>query len=61
VTSIDIHAFNLCTNLISVTFERADTTIADDNCFPGGASLRTAYAAGGIGTYIRTGTVWAKQ
>ena len=64
VTRIDSSAFNDCTNLRSVTFERADTTIGnDDYVFPNGTSLYTAYITngGGIGTYIRTGTVWAKQ
>jgi len=65
VTSIGGSAFNSCTNLRSVTFERADTTISNggDYVFPNGTSLYTAYItnAGGIGTYIRTGTVWAKE
>ena len=60
VTSIGDNAF-LDTGLVSVTFQRANTTIANDNSFPNGGSLRTAYADGGIGTYIRTGTIWAKQ
>jgi len=64
VTSIGERAFEGCTNLASVTFERADTVIANDNSFPGGSSLRTAYSAGGIGTYTRpntSSTTWTKQ
>jgi len=64
VTSIGLQAFDGCTNLTSVTFQRAGTTISNDNSFPNGASLRTAYAAGGIGTYTRpntTSTTWTKQ
>jgi hypothetical protein len=54
VTSIGEHAFQYCVPLISVKFERADTNFFD-NSFEGGASLPTAYADGGIGTYKRSG------
>jgi hypothetical protein len=52
VTAIVTWAFGNCTGLVSVTFERADTVI-ENNSFPDGGSLRTAYLAGGIGTYTR--------
>ena len=63
VTTIGTRAFSLSYSLTSVTFERADTTI-DDNSFPEGSSLKTAYTAGGIGTYTRpntSSTTWTKQ
>ena len=57
--------FKDCTSLASVTFESADTDISYAY-FPYQDSLKTAYDAGGIGTYIRstTGTnlnTWTKQ
>jgi len=58
VTSIGTFAFSFCNNLTSVTFQRADTTI---NQSFDSDSLRTAYAEGGIGTYIFTDSTWAKQ
>jgi hypothetical protein len=63
VTTIGERAFYSCSKLTSVRFERADTTIAADTSFPSGSSLRTAYSAGGIGTYTRAsgGTVWTKE
>jgi len=61
VTSIGNAAFSNCTSLTSVTFQRADTTIASDYSFDNGASLRTAYSAGGAGTYKLTGETWAKE
>ena len=61
VTSIGDYAFSFCSNLTSVTFQRADTTIANNDIFPNGASLRAIYPSQGAGTYIRTGSTWAKQ
>jgi hypothetical protein len=65
VTSIDNLAFSDCDKLTSVTFGGASTTIGNDNSFPNGASLRTAYPAGGIGTYTRPDTTststWTKS
>ena len=49
------------TSLDSVTFEGAGTDINDDNSFPNGASLRTAYAAGGAGTYVFEDPAWEKR
>jgi hypothetical protein len=46
-------SFYGCESLTKVTFERADTVIDNDNTFPNGSSMRTAYTAGGIGTYTR--------
>jgi len=59
-------AFNGCTGLISVTFA-AGSAISSANfgtdVFPGNDNLKTAYLAGGAGTYTRAsgGTTWAKQ
>jgi len=62
VTNIMAAAFNNCTNLTSVTFQKADTTISTStNTFPSNGSLRTAYTAGGAGTYTKSGTTWTKQ
>jgi len=60
VASIGNLAFSGCSSLTSVRFERANT--AGSNTFPNGASLQTAYTAGGIGTYTReaNGTTWTK-
>jgi hypothetical protein len=60
VTSIGTDAFSSCERLTSVIFQRADTTITNDNSFPSGASLRSVYPSGGIGTYTRTDTTWTK-
>jgi hypothetical protein len=56
VTYIGFGAFDGCTALTSVTFECvniADTSFGND-VFPGGDILKTAYLAGGAGTYTRT-------
>jgi hypothetical protein len=72
LTFIGDSAFSWCTNLVSVTFE-SGSAISSGNfgssAFPegsygsGGDSLRTAYLAGGAGTYTReaNGSVWTKQ
>jgi len=66
VATIEEQAFLYCVLLDSVTFEGAATVISS-NSFEGGASLPTAYTAGGIGTYKRSGNgsavpyTWAKQ
>jgi hypothetical protein len=54
VTSIAAVGFSACYGLTSIRFERADTTLAG-NLLIGIASLQTAYTAGGIGTYTRSG------
>jgi len=59
-------AFERCTSLISVRFERANTNIGSDAFIDSAntTSLQTAYTAGGIGTYTRpdtTSTTWTKQ
>jgi len=66
VADIGDGTFAYCVGLISVKFERTDTNIADSS-FEGGVSLKTAYAAGNIGTYTRSGDgsavpyTWAKE
>jgi hypothetical protein len=60
-TNINILAFVGCTSLTSVTFGGASTTIANDNSFPSGASLRSVYPSQGAGTYTLNGTTWSKQ
>jgi len=60
VTSIGGSAFNGCSNLNSVTFESAGITLAS-GAFNNLSSLQSAYTAGGIGTYIRSGSTWTKQ
>jgi len=75
VWSIGVSAFETCRRLTTVTFEGSAITRANfgRNAFPqnnnifslgdGGNNLRTAYLAGGAGTYTRTagGSDWAKQ
>jgi hypothetical protein len=72
VTSIDSYAFDRCTGLTSVTFATGSNITSDyfgSSAFPqgtsvqGGDNLRTAYLAGGAGTYTRTanGSSWTKQ
>jgi hypothetical protein len=66
VTSIGDWAFDACSSLTSVTFEGTLAVIANNNSFPSdsGNNMRTAYTAGGIGTYTRpngTSAVWTKQ
>jgi hypothetical protein len=56
VTSIEDLAFFSCTNLISVTFKKANTVIDTDSFF-GCGSLQAAYVAGGVGTYTTTAPV----
>ena len=60
VSTIETWAFG-SSGLLSVTFEGGGTTIAGTNSFPGGASLQSAYTAGGAGTYTRDGSTWTKQ
>ena len=60
VLYINEKAFRSCDNLTRVTFERANITMADNFVFPG-VDLEKKYAAGGSGTYIKTGNNWAKQ
>jgi len=70
--SIDNAAFSGCTKLTSVTFSTgSNITISyfGSSAFPegsngqGGYNLRTAYFAGGAGTYTRDngGSIWTKQ
>jgi len=71
VMFIDAYAFEYCSGLTSVTFTTG-SAISNDNfwssAFPqgnssdGGDNLRTAYLAGGAGTYTRDidGDVWTK-
>jgi len=59
VTSIGKLAFNECNNLINVLFKRANIAINNDT-FPSGNSLRTAYNEEGIGIYTRVNTTWTK-
>jgi hypothetical protein len=62
-------AFSGCTNLTSVTFSTGSaiysSRFADNSAFPGGYdNLKTAYLAGGAGTYTRTSIFtedWKKQ
>jgi hypothetical protein len=72
VTSIGDYAFYGCSALTSVTFSAGgNITSFDYNAFPNGVrpgmdygdELRTAYLAGGAGTYTRTagGSDWTKQ
>ena len=62
VTSIGMWAFydNTTSSITSVTFKGASTTFIDSS-FPSAVNLRSAYQAGGAGTYIRQGTNWTKQ
>ena len=77
VTSIGIGVFHGCTSLTSVRFERAGTTLISPSFYPSliideaslfideanSTSLKTAYTAGGIGTYTRPSTsssTWMK-
>jgi hypothetical protein len=66
VTSIDVGAFSGCTGLTSVTFETGSniTSANFSYAFPGGYdNIKTAYLAGGAGTYTRAadGEVWTKN
>jgi len=67
VTSIGREAFSNCSSLTSVTFAPGSAIITDfnfDSAFPGnGFTLRSAYLAGGAGTYTRAndGNTWTKQ
>jgi len=68
VTSIGDGVFDGCTSLISVTFAGSAITNTNfgNDTFPeesggGGNTLRTAYLAGGAGTYKRTASTWTKQ
>ena len=68
VTDIGWYAFYGCTNLTSVTFGKAGILIYAEYFVSfidvaNSTSLKTAYTAGGIGTYTRTngGTEWTKQ
>jgi hypothetical protein len=61
VTSIEASAFYGCTVLTSVVFAGGSTIIANDNSFPAGASLRSAYSGGGAGTYTLSGGSWSKN
>ncbi len=71
VTSMGNYAFENCRNLRSVTFAAGSAIISDNfgsNAFPegsgnGGNTLKTAYLAGGAGTYTRAayGEVWTKR
>jgi len=72
VTSIGSYAFNSNTKLTSVTFavgSKITSANFGEGVFPvgsngyGGDNLRTAYLAGGAGTYRRAagGDVWTKQ
>jgi len=62
-------AFAVCDNLTSVTFAVGSAiTNFGDNAFPAqrqhvSNALRTAYLAGGAGTYTRAsdGNAWTKQ
>jgi hypothetical protein len=63
VTTIDAFAFT-GNQITSVTFERADTSMPSGPqtpAFDNGILLRTAYLAGGIGTYTWDGSNWTKQ
>jgi len=60
VTYIGMVAFSKCTNLKSVTFGGANTSIENpDTNFPG--DLGRKYKAGGAGTYTKSDTTWTKQ
>jgi hypothetical protein len=61
VPSIAATAFPGCTNLTTVVFEGGSTTIANNNSFPNGTTLKTAYEGGGAGTYTKNGTTWSKS
>jgi len=71
VTTIGEYAFSGCKNLTSVTFAAGSTITSanfGDRAFPeedywGSDNLKTAYLAGGAGTYTRApnGSVWTKQ
>jgi hypothetical protein len=66
VNTIGNYAFAYGVFLTSVKFEKAGITLAVYS-FDGGSSLPTAYTAGGIGTYTRSGNgsdvlyTWAKE
>jgi len=71
VMSIGNYAFASCTGLTSVTFAAGSAITSENfgtNAFPGGSGgyygdeLKTAYLAGGAGTYTRTagGNDWSK-
>jgi len=68
VSTIVIAAFAYSKNLTSVTFEPATIANFGEDAFPintgaGSSILKTAYTAGGAGTYTRTanGSDWAKE
>jgi len=68
VTTIGPNAFADCSSLTSVTFAVGGASIRiGSDAFPEGAkgwngdNLKTAYFAGGTGTYTRSGSTWTKQ
>jgi hypothetical protein len=64
VSTIGANAFNDCSSLTSVTFVGDTTTIANNNSFPDGTSLKTAYedvSDGGAGTYRLSSGTWTKS
>ncbi len=58
IAGIDSYAFS-GTNLVRITIERNDTSIGN-SAFTGYDHFRTAYVAGGAGTYTRSGSIWGK-
>jgi hypothetical protein len=60
VLTIENWAFYGCA-FSTVIFEGGGVTITNDTSFASGASLRTAYSEGGVGTYTRSATTWTKQ
>jgi len=68
LTSFGPGAFSRCTSLTSIKFESANINLAQQTDWfidaANTTSLKTAYAAGGIGTYTRpdtSSTVWIRQ
>jgi hypothetical protein len=65
VTFIAGSGFSNCAKLTTVIFEGAVTLIGDNNSFPNGQTLKTAYESGKAGTYVRNGTTnfdtWGKS
>jgi len=61
VTTIGDSAFYNVANLTSVTLGGSGVNIGENAFVSTGNNLRTAYLAGGPGTYTRSGSAWSKH